>query len=155
MIFGCVFCFFGKGWGQEAFLFISTLLLLFTFKGVSDHLQMLSWSKHSVTALNIENIYLLFVSPLCHPTDLQLSQQCPPDRTLLMGQKTCLLMAAAASLEHCRKSLPSSQVCHTPTPSARLIHFACSPSTWMEMYWEWWRREVTNSITGAGVGVSF
>uniref|UniRef100_UPI0037E95F5D testis-expressed protein 11 n=1 Tax=Semicossyphus pulcher TaxID=241346 RepID=UPI0037E95F5D len=34
----------------------------------------------------------------------QLSQLCPSDRTLLMGQKTCLLMAAAASLEICRKS---------------------------------------------------
>ncbi|XP_038555989.1 testis-expressed protein 11 isoform X2 [Micropterus salmoides] len=39
----------------------------------------------------------------------QLSQLCPPDRTLLMGQKTCLLMAAAASLELCRKSLLSTQ----------------------------------------------
>ncbi|KAL6117423.1 tex11 [Pungitius sinensis] len=38
-----------------------------------------------------------------------LSLLCPPDRTLLMGQKTCLLMAAAASLELCRKSLPSAQ----------------------------------------------
>ncbi|XP_076594984.1 testis-expressed protein 11 [Chaetodon auriga] len=34
----------------------------------------------------------------------QLSQLCPPDRTLLIGQKACLLMAAAASLELCRKS---------------------------------------------------
>ncbi|KAM4621900.1 testis-expressed protein 11 [Polymixia lowei] len=34
----------------------------------------------------------------------QLSQLCPPDRAVLMGQKTCLLMAAAASLELCRKS---------------------------------------------------
>ncbi|KAM6952207.1 testis-expressed protein 11 [Lycodopsis pacificus] len=39
----------------------------------------------------------------------QLSQLCPPDRTLLMGQKTCLLMAAAASLELFRKSLHSAQ----------------------------------------------
>uniref|UniRef100_A0A671ULS0 Protein ZIP4 homolog n=1 Tax=Sparus aurata TaxID=8175 RepID=A0A671ULS0_SPAAU len=39
----------------------------------------------------------------------QLSQLCPPDRTLLMGQKTCLLMAAAASLELCRKSLLTDQ----------------------------------------------
>uniref|UniRef100_A0A8C2ZEZ7 Protein ZIP4 homolog n=1 Tax=Cyclopterus lumpus TaxID=8103 RepID=A0A8C2ZEZ7_CYCLU len=38
-----------------------------------------------------------------------LSQLCPSDRTLLMGQKTCLLMAAAASLELCRKSLHSAQ----------------------------------------------
>ncbi|CAI5652500.1 testis-expressed protein 11 isoform X1 [Oreochromis niloticus] len=34
----------------------------------------------------------------------QFSQLCPPDRTLLMGQRTCLLMAAAASLELGRKS---------------------------------------------------
>ncbi|KAM8733021.1 testis-expressed protein 11 [Acanthopagrus schlegelii] len=39
----------------------------------------------------------------------QLSQLCPPDRTLLMGQKTCLLMAAAACLELCRKSLLTDQ----------------------------------------------
>ncbi|XP_051810903.1 testis-expressed protein 11 [Acanthochromis polyacanthus] len=39
----------------------------------------------------------------------QLSQLCPPDRTLLMGQRTCLLMAAAASLELCRKSPHSAQ----------------------------------------------
>ncbi|XP_026186381.1 testis-expressed protein 11 [Mastacembelus armatus] len=39
----------------------------------------------------------------------QLSQLCPPDCTLLMGQKTCLLMAAAASLELCRKSPLSAQ----------------------------------------------
>ncbi|XP_042594370.1 testis-expressed protein 11 isoform X1 [Cyprinus carpio] len=34
----------------------------------------------------------------------QLSQLCAPDRGVLMGQKTCLLMAAAASLEICRSS---------------------------------------------------
>uniref|UniRef100_A0A8C0YAC4 Protein ZIP4 homolog n=1 Tax=Cyprinus carpio carpio TaxID=630221 RepID=A0A8C0YAC4_CYPCA len=34
----------------------------------------------------------------------QLSQLCAPDRGVLMGQKTCLLMAAAASLEICRNS---------------------------------------------------
>ncbi|KAI2656849.1 Testis-expressed protein 11 [Labeo rohita] len=34
----------------------------------------------------------------------QLSQLCTPDRGVLMGQKTCLLMAAAASLEICRSS---------------------------------------------------
>ncbi|ROL51758.1 Testis-expressed protein 11 [Anabarilius grahami] len=34
----------------------------------------------------------------------QLSQLCVPDRAVLMGQKTCLLMAAAASLEICRSS---------------------------------------------------
>uniref|UniRef100_A0A8K9VBQ0 Protein ZIP4 homolog n=1 Tax=Oncorhynchus mykiss TaxID=8022 RepID=A0A8K9VBQ0_ONCMY len=39
-----------------------------------------------------------------------LSQFCPPDRAVLMGQKTCLLMAAAASLELCRKSPNSDQL---------------------------------------------
>uniref|UniRef100_A0A3Q2ZZJ6 Protein ZIP4 homolog n=1 Tax=Kryptolebias marmoratus TaxID=37003 RepID=A0A3Q2ZZJ6_KRYMA len=39
----------------------------------------------------------------------QFSLLCPPDRTLLMGQRTCLLMAAAASLELCRKSPHSAQ----------------------------------------------
>ncbi|KAF7228483.1 testis-expressed protein 11 isoform X1 [Nothobranchius furzeri] len=40
----------------------------------------------------------------------QLSLLCPTDRVLLMGQKTCLLMAAAASLELCRNSPYSAQV---------------------------------------------
>uniref|UniRef100_A0A8C5D8U3 Protein ZIP4 homolog n=1 Tax=Gouania willdenowi TaxID=441366 RepID=A0A8C5D8U3_GOUWI len=40
----------------------------------------------------------------------QLSQLCPPDRTLLMGQKTCLLMAVAASLELYRSCPCSAQV---------------------------------------------
>ncbi|XP_056149194.1 testis-expressed protein 11 [Lampris incognitus] len=39
----------------------------------------------------------------------QLSQLCPPDRLVLMCQRTCLLMAAAASLELSRKSLHSAQ----------------------------------------------
>ncbi|XP_027135583.1 testis-expressed protein 11 isoform X2 [Larimichthys crocea] len=39
----------------------------------------------------------------------QFSQLCPSDHTLLMGQKTCLLMAAAASLELYRKSNLSAQ----------------------------------------------
>ncbi|XP_041846510.1 testis-expressed protein 11 isoform X2 [Melanotaenia boesemani] len=39
----------------------------------------------------------------------QLSQLCPPDRTLLIGQRTCLLMAVAASLELSRKSPHSTQ----------------------------------------------
>ncbi len=42
-----------------------------------------------------------------------------------------------------------------PTPSAHLLHLAHSPSTWMEIYQDQWRREVTNHIIGAGVGVSF
>ncbi|PWA18664.1 hypothetical protein CCH79_00005643 [Gambusia affinis] len=39
----------------------------------------------------------------------QLSLLCPPDRALLMGQRTSLLMAAAASLELCRTSPHSTQ----------------------------------------------
>lgn len=42
-----------------------------------------------------------------------------------------------------------------PIPSAHLLHLARSPSTWMEIYQDQWRREVTNHIIGAGVGVSF
>ncbi|KAF3838575.1 hypothetical protein F7725_010343 [Dissostichus mawsoni] len=51
--------------------------------------------------------------------DFFLSQLCPPDRTLLMGQKTCLLMAAAASLELCRKSPHSGQ---DPTDTLLLLY---------------------------------
>lgn len=79
----------------------------------------------------------------------QLSHLCPPDRGLLMGQKTCLLMAAAASLELCRKSLLPDQV-HHPLP--RPPHLASSSCTWMEVHQEQQRREVTN-IARASVGV--
>lgn len=65
-----------------------------------------------------------------------------------MGQKTCLLMAAAASLELCRKSPLSDQVHHPPL----LPLLPRLASTWMEMYQEQRRREVTN-VTGASVGV--
>ncbi|XP_034739537.1 testis-expressed protein 11 isoform X1 [Etheostoma cragini] len=58
----------------------------------------------------------------------QLSQLCPPDRTLLMGQKTCLLMAAAASLEICRKSLHSIQ---TEELTQALEH--------IQICWEVWK----------------
>ncbi|KAF1384881.1 hypothetical protein PFLUV_G00124790 [Perca fluviatilis] len=58
----------------------------------------------------------------------QLSQLCPPDRTLLMGQKTCLLMAAAASLEICRKSLHSVQ---TEELTQALEH--------IQICWEVWK----------------
>ncbi|XP_051277031.1 testis-expressed protein 11 isoform X1 [Dicentrarchus labrax] len=58
----------------------------------------------------------------------QLSQLCPPDRTLLMGQKTCLLMAAAASLELCRKSPLSAQ---TEELTQALEH--------IQICWEVWK----------------
>ncbi|KAM7000011.1 testis-expressed protein 11 [Tautogolabrus adspersus] len=58
----------------------------------------------------------------------QLSQLCPPDRTLLMGQKTCLLMAAAASLELCRKSPYSAQ---TEELTQALEH--------IQICWEIWK----------------
>ncbi|KAM3613457.1 uncharacterized protein V6R79_026464 [Siganus canaliculatus] len=58
----------------------------------------------------------------------QLSQLCPPDRALLMGQKTCLLMAAAASLELCRKSPRSDQ---TEQLTQALEH--------IQICWEVWK----------------
>ncbi|XP_023142768.1 LOW QUALITY PROTEIN: testis-expressed protein 11 [Amphiprion ocellaris] len=58
----------------------------------------------------------------------QLSQLCPPDRTLLMGQRTCLLMAAAASLELCRKSPHSTQ---TEELTQALEH--------IQICWEIWK----------------
>ncbi|XP_056238107.1 testis-expressed protein 11 isoform X4 [Seriola aureovittata] len=58
----------------------------------------------------------------------QLSQLCPPDRTLLMGQKTCLLMAAAAALELCRKSPHSDQ---TEELTQALEH--------IQICWEIWK----------------
>ncbi|XP_070693295.1 testis-expressed protein 11 [Pempheris klunzingeri] len=58
----------------------------------------------------------------------QLSQLCPPERTLLMGQKTCLLMAAAASLELCRKSLHFAQ---TEELTQALEH--------IQLCWEVWK----------------
>ncbi|XP_060904335.1 testis-expressed protein 11 [Labrus mixtus] len=58
----------------------------------------------------------------------QLSQLCPADRTLLMGQKTCLLMAAAASLELCRKSPYSAQ---TEELTQALEH--------IQICWEIWK----------------
>lgn len=78
---------------------------------------------------------------LCVLPDVQLSQQCPPDRTLLMGQKTCLLMVVAASLELCRKSVLSCQVCHPPAPFLCFLSFILQSvslslslgfSTWMK-----------------------
>ncbi|XP_026214349.1 testis-expressed protein 11 [Anabas testudineus] len=58
----------------------------------------------------------------------QLSQLCPSDRTLLMGQKTCLLMAAAATLELCRKSPHSAQ---TDELTQALEH--------IQICWEVWK----------------
>uniref|UniRef100_A0A8D3B093 Protein ZIP4 homolog n=1 Tax=Scophthalmus maximus TaxID=52904 RepID=A0A8D3B093_SCOMX len=58
----------------------------------------------------------------------QLSQSCLPDRTLLMGQKTCLLMAAAASLKLCRMSPCSDQ---TEELTQALEH--------IQICWEVWK----------------
>ncbi|XP_030000907.1 testis-expressed protein 11 [Sphaeramia orbicularis] len=58
----------------------------------------------------------------------QLAQLCPPDRTILMGQKTCLLMAAAASLELCRRSPPLTQ---TEELTQALEH--------IQICWEVWK----------------
>uniref|UniRef100_A0A673ACC3 Protein ZIP4 homolog n=1 Tax=Sphaeramia orbicularis TaxID=375764 RepID=A0A673ACC3_9TELE len=57
-----------------------------------------------------------------------LAQLCPPDRTILMGQKTCLLMAAAASLELCRRSPPLTQ---TEELTQALEH--------IQICWEVWK----------------
>lgn len=102
---------------------------------------------------------LLTVEPLCKSQwvsllylPMKLSLLCPPDRTLLMSQKTCLLLAAAALLHLCRKSPPSDQVCH-PLRAAHVPHLERSPSTRMEIYQVQWRRAVTNHIIDAGVGV--
>ncbi|XP_068596548.1 testis-expressed protein 11 [Brachionichthys hirsutus] len=58
----------------------------------------------------------------------RLSALCPPDRPLLVSQETCLLMAAAASLEHCRKSPLSDQ---TEELTRALEH--------IQMCWEVWK----------------
>ncbi|XP_061542091.1 testis-expressed protein 11 [Phycodurus eques] len=57
----------------------------------------------------------------------QLSQMCRPDRTILMAQKTCLLMAVAAALEFCRSS-PS--VDRTKDLSQALEHIALCAELW-------------------------
>ncbi|XP_077387770.1 testis-expressed protein 11 isoform X3 [Festucalex cinctus] len=41
----------------------------------------------------------------------QLSQMCRPDRTILVAQKTCLLMAAATALDFCRTTSDADRVC--------------------------------------------
>uniref|UniRef100_A0A3Q3D538 Protein ZIP4 homolog n=1 Tax=Hippocampus comes TaxID=109280 RepID=A0A3Q3D538_HIPCM len=51
----------------------------------------------------------------------QLSQMCRPDRAILMAQKTCLLMAAAAALEWCRAAPHADRVC-VPTDLSHLKH---------------------------------
>lgn len=69
---------------------------------------------------------------LCNLLDVQLSQQCPPDRTLLMGQKTCLLMVVAASLELSRKSVLPYQVCRLPASFLfYLLHFQHLSLSWL------------------------
>ncbi|XP_041652937.1 testis-expressed protein 11 [Cheilinus undulatus] len=57
----------------------------------------------------------------------QLSQLCPSDRTILLGQKTCLLMASAASLELCRRSPFSAQ---TEELNQALVHIQNCREIW-------------------------
>ncbi|XP_061691448.1 testis-expressed protein 11 isoform X2 [Syngnathoides biaculeatus] len=57
----------------------------------------------------------------------QLCQMCPPDRTILIAQKTCLLMAVAAALEFCRSS-PS--VDRSQDLSQALQHIALCGELW-------------------------
>ncbi|XP_064185289.1 testis-expressed protein 11 isoform X1 [Anguilla rostrata] len=59
----------------------------------------------------------------------QLSQFCLPDRAVLMGQKTCLLMATAACLELCRKSPVSTQQAEQLTEALEHI----------QICWEVWK----------------
>ncbi|KAF4104781.1 testis-expressed protein 11 isoform X3 [Onychostoma macrolepis] len=59
----------------------------------------------------------------------QLSQLCAPDRGVLMGQKTCLLMAAAASLEICRSSDHTEQ--QTELLTQTLEHIQLCKEIWM------------------------
>ncbi|XP_064422548.1 testis-expressed protein 11 [Latimeria chalumnae] len=59
----------------------------------------------------------------------QFSQLCPPDKAMLIGQKTCLLMAAAASLEMGRNASTSSE--QTDRLTQALEH--------IQMCWEIWR----------------
>ncbi|XP_068182073.1 testis-expressed protein 11 [Antennarius striatus] len=74
----------------------------------------------------------------------QLSVLCPPDRSLLVSQETCLLMAAAASLELFRKSPLSDQ---TEELTQALEH--------IQICWEVWKalkasgnqpRDCTNTL---------
>ncbi|KAG1954497.1 TPR repeat-containing protein ZIP4 [Pimephales promelas] len=60
---------------------------------------------------------------------LQLSQLCTPDRAVLIGQKTCLLMAAAASLEICR-SLDNTEQ-QTELLTQTLEHIQLCKEIWM------------------------
>ncbi|KAK1804282.1 hypothetical protein P4O66_020016 [Electrophorus voltai] len=59
----------------------------------------------------------------------QLSLLCVPDKGVLMGQKTCLLMSAAACLDICRKALQSEQ--QTEILTQALEH--------IQICWEIWR----------------
>ncbi|XP_061092587.1 testis-expressed protein 11 [Conger conger] len=59
----------------------------------------------------------------------QLSQFCLPDRAVLMGQKTCLLMATAARLELCRTSDVSVQQAEQLTEALEHI----------QICWEVWK----------------
>ncbi|TWW55734.1 Testis-expressed protein 11 [Takifugu flavidus] len=108
----------------------------------ADWFRKIAWNSALYCESRPDRMRDFFV--LSYQASMELSHLCPPDRGLLMGQKTCLLMAAAASLELCRKSLLSDQV-HHPLPLPRLPHLASSSSTRMEMYQEQQRREVTNA----------
>uniref|UniRef100_A0A3Q3VUP4 Protein ZIP4 homolog n=1 Tax=Mola mola TaxID=94237 RepID=A0A3Q3VUP4_MOLML len=86
----------------------------------------------------------------------QLSQLCPPDRTLLMGQKTCLLMAAAASLELCRRShlfdqteeltqvLEQIQICREVWKTLKASNFPMDPTDTLLLLYEFEARAKMN-----------
>ncbi|TNM99155.1 hypothetical protein fugu_013719 [Takifugu bimaculatus] len=73
----------------------------------ADWFRKIAWNSALYCESRPDRMRDFFV--LSYQASMELSHLCPPDRGLLMGQKTCLLMAAAASLELCRKSLLSDQ----------------------------------------------
>lgn len=98
------------------------------------------------TAHKMANVFFYIVyEPVAVPAVPPWS--CPPDGTEdVSAHGRCRLSGALQKVSSPWSGAP-------PTPSAHILHLACSPSTRMAVHQEEWRREVTNSITGVGVGV--
>ncbi|XP_065128000.2 testis-expressed protein 11 [Paramisgurnus dabryanus] len=75
-----------------------------TGQGVDERSDKANWFRRIAwnLALQCEHSPAMMRDFFLH--SFQLSQLCVPDRDLLIGQKTCLLMVAATSLEICRNS---------------------------------------------------
>nr|XP_055034761.1 testis-expressed protein 11 isoform X2 [Misgurnus anguillicaudatus] len=73
-------------------------------QGVDERSDMANWFRRIAwnLALQCEHSPVMMRDFFLH--SFQLSQLCVPDRGVLIGQKNCLLMVAAASLEICRNS---------------------------------------------------